>query len=211
MAVTTTTLSSAVTVNDTSIVVASATDVGPGDYVLIDQETLQVIKSYVSGTTVGVLRGQNGTSTAAHASGANVTHGSGSDFAEAGQQHVVTYAAAGRVRDLKSYSAAGAITLPSAGRDMVAVINGTTAIAMTLAQPTKELDGSVLTIVGNGKSTSTVTLPTTGVGNAGSGYDVITLQAAGQVGTQFMAMNGFWVLVPGPLTGTTTALSGAIA
>jgi hypothetical protein len=211
VATTTTTLSSAVTVDSNSIVVASATDVGPGDMVQIDQETLKVIQSYVSGTTVGVLRGQNGSATAAHPSGANVTHGSPSDFAEAGQQADTTYPAALRVRDMKSYSAAGAITLPSAGRDMLAVINGTSTLAMTLAQPTKELDGSILTIVGNGKSASTITLPTTGIGNAGSGYDVLTLQNAGQVGTMLMAVNGFWVLVPGPLTGTTTALTAAIA
>lgn len=89
MAYTTTTLSSAVTVTDTSIVVASATSFAVGNRIIIDGEEMTVAKGYVSGTTIPVLRGQNGTATAAHASGAGVMQGIGAaDFASPGAQQV---------------------------------------------------------------------------------------------------------------------------
>ena len=80
MALATTTLSSAVVVTDTSIVVASATSVAAGRLVLVDGEFMQVTQDYVSGTTVNVVRGQNGTVTTTHAASANVTHGAAADF-----------------------------------------------------------------------------------------------------------------------------------
>jgi len=46
MAKTTTTLSSAVTANDTSIVVASATGFTAGNVVVIDQEVMKVTQPY---------------------------------------------------------------------------------------------------------------------------------------------------------------------
>jgi hypothetical protein len=212
VAFTTTTLSAAVAVNDTTIVVASAAGFAAGSMVLIDGEMLKVVQTYISGTTVGVLRGQNGTVTAGHVSTANVTVGLGSDFADATAQTYSTYPTV-RARTITSYSAAGAIALPTAGSDAVAIINGTTAIAMTVANPTKDMDGDILIIVTNGKSTSTVTFGTTatGIGNAGSAYDALTLQAAGQVAASFIACNGVWCLLSGSLTGTVTALTAAIA
>lgn len=75
MALTFTTLSAAVSVTDTSIVVASATSVAAGNILRVDGETMVVAKNYASGTTVPVLRGQDGTVTAAHISGAAVMNG----------------------------------------------------------------------------------------------------------------------------------------
>lgn len=211
MALATTTLSAACAVGDTSITVASATSVAAGRIIRVDNEVMVVGGGYVSGTSVPVLRGQNGTVTAAHVSSANVTHGLPSDFGDPvpGADDSTTYPARPG-RDIRSYGAAGAIALPASGRDMVAIIIGTSALAMTVAAPTKDLDGSILYIVGNGKSASTVTFAS-GIGNAGSSYDVATLQNAGQVGMALMACNGFWVLLGAPVTGTTTALSWAIA
>ncbi len=87
-----TTLSSACALTDTSIVVASASNVAVGNRVVVDQEEMIVSQAYASGTTVPVLRGQNGTATAAHASGAGVVQGNGLlDFAQTGaQQNVVS-------------------------------------------------------------------------------------------------------------------------
>jgi hypothetical protein len=169
-----------------------------------------VTQSYVTGTSIPVLRGLDGSATAAHAAAANATVGLASDFdsappGAAGSAVVPTQ----RARVLRSYSAAGAIALPQSGEDVVAVLNGTTAIAMTVAAPPKDIDGSILYVLGNGKSASTVTFAS-GLGNAGAAYDVITFQAAGQVGLSVMACNGFWVLVGGPVTGTSTAVSVAI-
>lgn len=92
MAYTATTVSAAVAVNDTSIVVASATNFAAGNRLLIDQEEMQVAKNYTTGTTIPVLRGRNGTATAAHASGAGIVNGIGAaDFVSpADEQQLVS-------------------------------------------------------------------------------------------------------------------------
>jgi hypothetical protein len=208
MALATTTLSSAVTVTDSSIVVASATSVAAGRIVLIDGEFLQVTQDYVSGTTVNVLRGQNGTVTAAHVASANVTHGAAADF---------TVAAPGTA-NLKpgvipftttSYSAAGAVAF-GAAQWTTAIINGTSALAMTLADPDSSQDGIILAIVANGKAAHTVTY-TAGLGDAGSGYDVGTFDGSGQCCMLLTAANSIWVPLPSPFSGTLTAIDVAIA
>lgn len=213
MALTTTTLNGAITAEAQSMVVTSATGFVAGNYAKIDQEIIRIGKSYVSGTTIPVSgRGLSGTVAAAHQTTANVTTGSGQDFGTSnGPQVVPSYPIAARARELRSYTAAGAIALPTPGNDMVAVINGTATIALTVAAPTKDQDGDLLYIIGNGKSASTVDV-TNGIGNAGASYNLLTAQTAGQVGVTLMACNGQWVLVGGPpLTGTTTALTWAIA
>jgi hypothetical protein len=211
MALATTTLSSAVAINDSSIVVASATSMTAGRLIRVDDEWMKVQSSYASGTTIPVLRGQQGSAVLAHASSANVTHGLASDFTNAPAQasQGVTVPSQ-HARRIASYSASGAITLPSSGEDAVAILNGTSALAMTVAVPTKDLDGSILYITGNGKSASTVTFAS-GIGLAGTSYDVATFQNAGQIGISVIAANGSWNLLNGPITGTSTALSFAIA
>lgn len=211
MALTTTTLSSALAANSNSIKVASATGFAAGSLVLIDNEMCRVTQDYVSGTPVTIHRGLNGTAQVAHAVTSNVTVGLASDFGQpAAGGPSITYQQQ-RARTISSYSASGALTLPAPGSDAVAVLIGTSALAMTLADPTKDMDGCRLTIIGNGKSASTVTYTTTGFGNAGSSYDVITFQNAGQVAFECMAANGVWVLLNTPITGTSTAVSVAIA
>lgn len=210
MSLTTTTLASAAAASDTSLTVSSATGFAAGNRIVVDGENFTVTNSYVSGTSIPVLRGQNGTVVSAHVASANVTTGLASDFANAGPQQNVTYPTAGRVRTLTSYTAAGAITLPTPGCDAVAVINGTSTIAMTLAAPTKDMDGSILTVIGNGKSSSTVTAAG-GFGLASTGYTAITLPSGAQSSVQVMACNAAWVLLAPPWSGTTTAIVNAIA
>lgn len=203
MALTTTTLSGAITSSAQSLVVASATGIVAGSFVQIDQEILRVGKSYVSGTTIPIsARGINGTVAAAHATSANVTHGAGSDFANAGAQVAVSYPIAGRARTLTSYSASGAIALPTPGTDAVAVLNGTGTLTMTLANPTKDMDGCLLYIVSNAKVAYTVTYAA-GWGGAGGSYDVATGNTSGQTGMQLIACNAAWVLLS-VMTGTLT-------
>ena len=209
MALTTTTISAAVAVNDTSITVTSATGFAAGSSVLIDQELMKVAQSYVSGTTIPVLRGQDGTVTAAHKASANCSVGLASDFANPVATTSITYATV-RGRTLTSYSAAGAIALPTAGADAVAVINGTNALAMTLANPTKDMDGSMLWIAGNGKAAHTVTY-TAGFGNGGSSYDVFTFASGANNGIALIALNGIWNLQQSLIGGTATAVTATIA
>lgn len=210
MALATTTLSSAVSITDNTIVVASATSVQAGRIVRVDGEFMKVVQSYVSGTTVGVLRGQDGTVTAAHAASANVTHGLASDFANppAGVQASVTNPPS-VAYTTTSYSAAGAIAF-GAAQWTTAILNGTGALAMTLANPTKDQDGIILAILGNGKAAHTVTY-TAGLGNAGSSYDVGTFDGSGQCSMLLIAANAIWVPLPSPLSGTLTSIDVAIA
>ena len=206
MALATTTLSSAVTVTDSSIVVASATSVAAGRIVLIGGEFLQVTQDYVSGTTVNVLRGQNGTVTAAHVASANVTHGAAADFTVAAPGSPVLIPGV-MTTTTTSYSAAGAIAFGVANLT-VAIINGTSALAMTIADPDSSQDGIQLAIVGNGKAAHTVTY-TAGLGDAG--YDVGTFDGSGQCSMLLVAANSSWVPLPSPFSGTLTAIDVAIA
>lgn len=209
MALATTTLSSAATASAKEIVVASATSVAAGRLVLVDQEMMQVVQSYVSGTTVGVLRGRGGTAAVAHVASANVVHGASTDFSDPGAQTVVSYPAAGWSKKVISYSAAGAIALPKPHEDTVVVINGTDALAMTLAVPTDDLDGCELFVIANGKAAHTVTAAG-GFGLASTSYDVATSNANGQCGLHCIAANGAWVILSS-MTGTLTNFVPAIA
>lgn len=210
MALVTTTLSSAVAVTDNSIVVASATSIAVGRLIFVDGEQMQVQKAWVSGTTVPVARGLGGTVTAAHVASANVVHGDAADFSNPGAGNSPVQLPNVRTRTVTSYSASGAITLPTQGTDAVAIVIGTSTLAMTIAAPSKDIDGSILYIMGNAKSASTFTFAS-GIGNAGGSYDAYAAQTAGNVGMSVMAVNGFWNLLNGPITGTTTALSVAVS
>lgn len=202
MALTTTTLASACAAGDTSIVVTSATGFAARSIILIDQEQMQVAASYLSGTTVPVRRGQGGTVANAHAVSANVVVGTGNDFGAIAAQTNANFPIAGRARTLTSYSASGAIELPKPGNDAVAVLNGTGTLTMTLANPTTDMDGSLLYIVSNAKVAYTVTY-TAGWGGAGGSYDTATGNTSGQTGMLLIACNGAWVLLS-VMTGTLT-------
>jgi hypothetical protein len=210
MALATTTLSSAVAVTDKSIVVASATSMAAGRFLLVDQEVMKVTQDYVSGTTVNVLRGVDGTVTAAHKSSANVTHGLASDFAVPTPQTVITYPNQ-RAKQLISLSATATLTLPAAGSDLIVVLNGTSVIALTIPVPTKDMDGTELTIVSNGAAAHTLTF-TGGLSGAGSNYDVITVNATAPAAFKFVACNALWFVFCGPaMGGTVTNIIGSVA
>ena len=210
MALAETTLSSACAVSDRQIVVASATGFGVGYKVRVDGEVFQVTKGYVAGATiVPVLRGQEGTLATAHGVTARAVVGSAADWTQNNPpQTVAPYLLAGRARVVTSYGAAGAIALPPAGADALALINGTAALAMTLAVPTKDLDGSVITIAGVGTAAHTVTV----AGGAGGGSLVTaTFEASGgRCNVSYMAMDEIWVPWPSPLSGTLTSIDVAM-
>lgn len=201
MALTTTTCSAAIAAIDQSITVASATDFVAGRFLYVNGEFMQIRKDYSSGTVIPVLRGVEGTVPVAHAVTSNVSVGTASDFAGGVPASTKPYPQV-RMREVKSYNAAGAITLPTPGNDMVAIVNGTAARALTLANPTKDMDGDKLTVVGNGKAAHTVTY-TAGLGNVGAAADVITFKADQSQAIELIACGGFWVntsLVAGAAT-----------
>jgi hypothetical protein len=205
MALTSTTLASPVSVNDVSIVVSSAAGFAVGMPFRIDSEWGQVAKGYVAGsTTIPCSRGFDGSATAAHKSGANVTVGLASDFQTPLPQTMVT-APLQAAWPIYSYSASGAIP-PIAG---VHVLNGTGALTMTLTSPTKDQDGQILILIANGKAAHTVTYTTAiGWGGGAGASDVATFTASYQVGSISMAMNGVWVLIGNGLFSAGTQVGG---
>ena len=214
MALTRTTLSAAAAAGDGNIIVTSATGIVANDLVKVDEELMAVLSTYVSGTTIPVRRGIEGTLQVAHPVTAGVVHAARDD-AEWGNvpaATVVAYGLAGRRRRVLSYSAAGAITLPAAGEDMVAILNGTTILAMTVAAPTEDMDGSLLYIASNGAAAHTVEF-TDGLSGAGASYDVLTVNATAPVVLgPFMAVNALWQApVATPMAGTVTNITATLA
>lgn len=200
----TTTLSIAVGLTDTSVNVTSATSFAPGLYFLIDQEVFQVAKGYTTGTVIPVQRGLDGSQQVIHRITANVNLYTG-DGEQTAPGNFVTWPKV-RGRDVMSYTTAGAVTLPSIGNDMIAILNSTVALAMTLAAPTKDMDGSILTVIGNGKAAHTLSLPAgVGLGAGGSGVDVGTFAAGAQQSVVLMAANAVWVPYGSFMGGTSLA------
>lgn len=211
MAFATTTLSSACALTDTNLVVASATSFAAGRFVIIDQELMQVANSYVSGTTIPVRRGLDGTATAAHVVTSNVTHGLATDFAAPGVGNETTYPPAGRTIAVQSITATSTLTLPPAGTDLRVILNGTSVITLTVPVPTKDMDGTILYIASNGAAAHVVTFTST-LNNAGAGYTSFTNNSTGRLALIVIAVNGFWSCFSGPAwTGTVTNVVGGIA
>lgn len=205
-----TTLSTAVGLTDTQIVVAAATGFAAGQTIKIDGEEMVTAGSYVSGTTIPVRRATNGTTTTTHPASAVVVTGPGSEFANSAPSVTTSYPLAGRARQVRSYTAAGAITLPTPGSDMVAILNGTVAVDMTVAAPTKDMDGDIIYVIAGGAAAFTVTF-TGGLGGGGSNYDKLTFAAGAQVACWAIAANGKWCTPNSPaIAGTATDILATI-
>lgn len=216
MALTATTLSGAIGANDTTIKVASATGFAKGRRIRIgDENMLQTAEAAANATTVIPVRRGVDSQAVAHPSTAVVLVGNpAADVGDWGGNQVVTsqaYPLAGRQRRYDEYGAAGAITLPSPGSDAVAAILGTAALAMTVAAPTKDMNGCKLTILGSGAAAHTITFAG-GLSGAGTSYDVLTLNATAVAGVEVIACNGLWIAPCAPaMGGTVTNLIGSVA
>ncbi len=213
MAIVSPTLSGAISRDDTAILLSALTGLAAGQLAKIDQEVVRILSVPSAATIpVPVLRGQEGTAAVAHPASAVVVAGNtatatGTDWGQSvpGATSVTPFAA-GRNRFVTSYSASGALTLPTVGADAVATLNGTAALTMTLADPTKDLDGSILIVIGNGKAAHILTMSAgIGLGAGGSGVDVGTFAAGAQQAVVLMAMNGVWVPYPSFYGGSSLA------
>lgn len=210
MAFAETTLASACALLDTNIVVASATSIAAGRLVKVDSEMMQVTKAYVSGVTVPVIRGQDGTVQAAHVTTARIFHGDAADFDTPAPPTVTTYPQV-RARNLVSITATSTLALAPAGSDLMVILNGTSVIALTIPVPTTDMDGSELSIISNGVAAHTLTF-TGGLSGAGSSYDVITINATAPAAFKFVACNDLWYwYCQAPGGGTVTNIIGSIA
>lgn len=214
MALSTTTLSSAVAVNDTTIKVASATSFTAGDYVLVDQEFMKVTQNYgtapFTSTTIPVLRGRNGTVNSAHVVTANVTRGLASDFALPVATTMVTEPVV-RGTQIQSITATSTLTLPPGGGDQRIILNGTSVITLTIPVPTKDMDGCKLSFIPNGVAAHVLTF-TGGLSGASTGYTKFTVNASAPAAFEVFACNGVWVAPAQiPASGTVTNITGAIS
>ncbi|HZL96160.1 MAG TPA: hypothetical protein VFB99_21055 [Vicinamibacterales bacterium] len=213
MALTRTTLSSAVATEDTSIVVASATGFAADRIVRVDGEFMVVQKSYSSGTTIPVRRGQLGSANKAHVATAGVVVGTASDdWDPPGVGAVVNNMVAGRPRIIESITADNStVTHTAAGTDHVVVLNGTSVINLTVPVPTTDMDGDMLTIISNGVAAHIITY-TGGFGGVGSGYTALTVASGAKCCFQTMAVNGNWNVISAPAwTGTVTKVTAGVA
>jgi hypothetical protein len=208
MALANTTLAAACAASDKKITVAAATGFAAGNVIRVDDETMKVGKGYVAAsTTVPVWRGWDGTVAVAHANGAQVTDGTPTEYAQAGTpQTVDAFPIAGRARVINSYSADGAIALPPAGGDAIAVISGTAHTGMTLAVPSKDLNGSKLTIL---NLTAAAHVITVAGGIGGSAIVTLTQDASGRSMIELLAYNELWYCPA--LAGTTTGFDVAVS
>lgn len=208
MALTRTTLSAAVALGDKTVILASITGLQVGMPLIIDREEMRVASVGSAATDpVGVTRGVNGTAAAAHVVTAGAVFGPAADFSTAVPPVAKQ---APRQRVVTSYSAAGAIDIPAPGTDVVAILNSTVALAMTLAVPGKANDGDRLVIVGNGKAAHTVTLAG-GMGAGSTGYTINTFDTNAQCAVEYIAANSVWVPCPSPFSGTLTGVDVAVS
>lgn len=210
--VTATTLNGAITKDDTSIRVAAVTGFGTGYYIRLDNEwLLQTGAADATALTVPVKRGQNGTAAVAHVTSTPVVVTDDANDATS-PQTVTQLAEPIPVSNQLSYPrftyvASGALTAQRGIHELL----GTSVLTMTLAVPSKMRDTDEMIIVSNGKAAHTVTLATA-IGDAGSGYTVLTFPAGGKIACRLMAMGGIWVWSGGsPISGTATNITVAIS
>lgn len=216
--VTQTTTSAAITLTDDAISVASATGFTVGYTVYIDKEAMRV--SAISGTRISVVRGLGGTVRTTHQSSAPVLVGPSTYFSNAapsgscsaiaepalprvvlstGDVYNCTNSQWTRTRlgsfgssgeyGFHTYTAAGAITLAPG----MHLVNGTT-LAMTIAAPTRIMDGMILSVCAANASAHTLTF-TGGFGGGGSGEDVGTFSGAAGDCITLRAANSLWFIV----------------
>ena len=215
MALTTTTLSAAVALNDKAITLTSVTGLAPGMQIKVGVEKMEVCKDWVPGTAatvpINVLRGRGGSVQYPHVITENATFGVPTDFSDPAPGAFATEFSSIRPVKFDSITATGSLTLPPPGADWRVIINGTGAITVTIPVPTQDLDGCLLTIASNGVAANVITF-TSGLGGVGAGYTALTGAAGARVSMQAIACNGFWNALSAPAwTGTVTKVIGGLA
>jgi hypothetical protein len=213
MALAETTLGAACDASASSITVASATSIAVGRMLQIDDEIMMVAYGYVTASTsVPVRRGLQGSVQEAHVTSARIVHGDPSDFpSRAGAGNAVNYPLNGWTKRKTSVTATSTLTLPTGGTDLLVVLNGTSVITLTIPVPTKDLDGTEITFVGNGAAAHVLTF-TGGLSGAGGGYTTITVNATKPIPVRVIACNEVWLAYAAvPLAGTVTNVTGTVA
>lgn len=202
MTLASTTLAATCGLNDTSIVVTSATSFAAGNVIICEKERMRVVRSYTSGTTVGVLRGIEGTATAAHANGTGIMQGIGAaDFPAVGPTETVDgqqLLGGWNAADVTATGATGTTaTVLSAVTPLAVTVTGVSGAGVALqtgaAQPGaiylfKNMTTGVLKIYAVGGSI-----------NGTTGTTAVSVTATGNIGALIMCtVPGAWQVVPIP-------------
>lgn len=172
MALTSTTLSAALTKTQTSFTVTSATGFAAGYLLRVDDEFLLI--SGVVGTQIEAQRGYLGTDAIAHGILSIAVAGPAKDFATVTPARMYTYGVSGALTAKQGYH-----------RLMKAGVG-----AMTLTAPTADQEGDKMLVVSGTAQAHTITL--------GSGYfnaatnNVCTYGGAIGDFVELQAMNGSW-------------------
>lgn len=173
MSITATTLASAVTADDLTIRVASATGSLIKNVIQIDNEFLTQTAD-ANGTTLAVRRGEQGTYNQAHNVGAVVLMGLASDFPAAPPGAAIPQPVAPSWT-VASYSEPGAIAIPTTKQNVFVKLSGDGADAMTLAAPTYAQEGQEMLIQAEAAQAYTVAGTFNG---GGGGADLATFGGA---------------------------------
>lgn len=208
MAITGTTISSAVAAGDLVINVTSATGFATSttapQWIKIDSEYMILSPAYNSapyngtGTAIPVYRrGDQGSAVVAHNALAACVTGLFSDHVALPAAAVSPVPMPQKADNIVTYSVSGAIALPTQERTSV-IIDKAGVAAMTLALPTKDMDGYVLTIGSTTAQAHTVTLPSAHFldGLTGGPHTVWTATTGfkGQ-GLMIQAQQGEWLVL----------------
>lgn len=203
MALTSTTLSAAITVNDLIAPVTSATGFATSttapQFVRIDNEFMIIHPSYAGSTSKNIpvyRRGDQGSRVVAHNALATVVTGLFSDMAALQAGAVTPIAIPAEIPDIATYSVNGAIAIPT--KNTVVQLDKAGVAAMTLAAPGLDQDGLQLTVIGLTAQANTVTCPSALFmsGLSGSPHTIWTA-TTGYKGQGFtvQASQGFWVVL----------------
>jgi len=182
MALTLTTLRTAITAGQTNIPLTSGTGIKKGHFIRVDSEIMRVDDdSSANNPLVG--RGQEGTNGVAHDILADAVYGPAVDFPVP-------------IPDMpiQSYGADGAIAIP--GNESLILIDKATAAALTIANPSLGQTGLRLTIMAETAQAHTVTAPAaTGFNGGTSASDVATFGGAKGDNFIIQAVAGQWNVV----------------
>ena len=188
MAITRTTLLTAITSGDTRRVnLASTTGMLVNDRIVIGNEIMEV-KSVPTAGVAAVQRGIGGTAPQNHGVGTSAEFGQAGDFGPFGARQVDQGVKAGgglASRPVKVYTAAGEIQV----QEGIHVLDGTVVLVMTLQLPVADDDGKRLVIVQNGVAAHTVT------GSYNDGDTTIATYSLVGDTLELLAQGGQWLIV----------------
>lgn len=194
MALTSTTLAAAMPLNAVSFKPASSTGAAAGMGCRIDSEYMIITGVDASGFVTVRSRGNFGGAAVLHNSGASVAFFAESDMASFGPAEVIP--TPNDDMDMMAYDADGAILITQ--RKTLVLLRKGSAAAMTLAAPSKERNGTMVTILGMTDFAHVITAALYD-GTTGASTTITTAAFRGSAVT-LVAIDGVWYTVSNALT-----------